>query len=152
MTPDSALVSAATSLALACGAMVLLVAAAGLRLFVVRLGEMREKRIHPQQVATSLQVGERLHVVQASDNFRNLFEVPVLFYALCAMLIATGHANTMFAAGAWLFVLLRTAHSAIHCTYNKVIHRFAVFVASSILLLGLWVAFVLGVVSKPAVL
>ena len=30
-------------------------------------------------------------------------------------------------------------HSFIHTTYNTVIHRFAVFVASSLVLLGMWV-------------
>jgi hypothetical protein len=127
--------------------MVALAAIVAIRLFVVRLGEMREKRIHPQQVATSRQVAERLHAVQASDNFRNLFEVPVLFYVLCAMLISTGQASTLFAAGGWLFVLLRAAHSYIHCTYNKVTHRFAMFAASSAVLLAMWAAFALVVVS-----
>ena len=40
---------------------------------------------------------------------------------------------------AWLFVVLRSIHSFIHTTYNTVIHRFAIFVASSLVLLGMWV-------------
>jgi hypothetical protein len=130
-----------SSIVLACAAMVALVFVVGIRMFAVRVREMREKRIHPQKIATSRQVVEQLQSVQASDNFRNLFEMPVLFYALCAMLIATGHASAPFAAGAWLFVILRAAHSYIHCTYNKVMHRFAMFVASSVVLLALWVGF-----------
>jgi NAD(P)-dependent dehydrogenase (short-subunit alcohol dehydrogenase family) len=35
------------------------------------------------------------------------------------------------------------AHSAIHCTYNQVMHRFTVYAASSLLLFMLW--FMLGV-------
>ena len=43
-----------------------------------------------------------------------------------------------FALGAlaWLYVALRYAHSAIHCTYNRVMHRFAVFIASMLVLFG----------------
>src|SRR4051812_31174632 len=130
--------------------MVAIVAVVAIRLFVVRLGEMREKRIHPQEVATSRQVAERLQALQASDNFRNLFEVPVLFYALCAMIVSMGQASAFFALGAWLFVLLRAGHSYIHCTYNNVTHRFALFAASSAMLLGLWIEFAFVVVRNHA--
>ena len=66
-------------------ALVLLTGFVWLRLGSDRLGEMRTRRIHPQQVATSKQMGETLQNVQSADHFRNLFEVPVLFYALCAL-------------------------------------------------------------------
>jgi hypothetical protein len=51
------------------------------------------------------------------------------------------HTPAWLAVGAWLYVLLRVAHSLIHCTYNKVMHRLAVFLASFVLLVGLWVSF-----------
>ena len=130
--------------------MVAIVTVVAIRLFMVRLGEMREKRIHPQQVATSRQVAERLQAMQASDNFRNLFEVPVLFYALCALIVSMGEASAFFAVGGWLFVLLRAGHSYIHCTYNKVTDRFALFAASSAVLLGLWIGFAFVAVKNHA--
>jgi hypothetical protein len=34
-------------------------------------------------------MGETMQNVQSADHFRNLFEVPVLFYALCAFLAST---------------------------------------------------------------
>ena len=74
----------------ACGAMVLLALVVGTWMFFVRVGEMRARRIHPQAAANSLQVAERLQKVQAADNFRNMFEVPVLFYALVAVALASG--------------------------------------------------------------
>ena len=122
--------------------MAFLTIAVGIRLFIDRSREMRERRVHPQAVATSRQMAERLQSVQSADNFRNLFEVPVLFYALCATVLATQSASAPLAAGAWLFVALRAAHSVIHCTYNKVMHRFAMFAASTLLLAGLWALFV----------
>ena len=40
-----------------------------------------------------------------------------------------GHADRWLLA--WAFVALRIVHSAIHCSYNKVIHRFYAYVAGS---------------------
>ena len=36
---------------------------------------------------------------------------------------------------------LRALHSLIHVTYNRVVHRFLVYVASTLLLFGMWAAF-----------
>lgn len=121
--------------------MVLLTFFVGLRLFAVRIREMREQRIHPQTASTSLQMANKLKNVQAADNFKNLFEVPVLFYALCAIALAVSHVPVWLAFGAWLFVALRVAHSVIHCTYNKVMHRFPVFMLGFAVLVVLWVGF-----------
>jgi hypothetical protein len=126
----------------ACLAQVLLTFAVALRLLAVRVAEMRAQRIHPQAVATSAQIAARLQNTQAADNFKNLFEVPVLFYALVAVAIGLQHTPGWLVAGAWLFVALRTAHSIIQCTYNKVMHRFRVYIGSFVLLVALWVAFV----------
>ena len=122
--------------------MAFLTIAVGIRLFLDRSREMREKRIHPQAVATSRKIAEKLEAVQAADNFRNLFEVPILFYALCATVLATQSASLTLAVGAWLFVALRAVHSYIQCTYNKVMHRFAVFIASFLVAVAPCVLFV----------
>lgn len=93
----------------------------------------------------------KLQNVQAADNFRNLFETPVLFYSLASVAIASGYAPAWLALGAWFYVGLRVAHSIIHCTYNRVMHRFAAFGSGFLLLVCLWVAFIVGLVSKSAV-
>lgn len=109
-----------------------------LETYRVRVGEMRRLRIHPQAVATSSQAEQRFVDTRASDNFRNLFELPVLFYA--ALLIAHGIGATGLAvlALSWAFVAFRVAHSAIHCSYSRVMHRFAVYAAGGLVLLALW--------------
>lgn len=139
-----------TQLVAACLALVALTFIVGVRLLYTRVQEMRRKRIHPQAAATSVQVAARLENVQASDNFRNLFEVPVLFYALVAMALATAHMPGWLVAGAWTYVALRVVHSLIHCTYNKVMHRLAAFLASFGLVVALWVAFFVTLVPKAA--
>jgi hypothetical protein len=134
----------------ACLAMVLLVLAVGAALLLTRVQEMRRKRLQPQALATSLKMAEHLENVQVADNFRNLFEVPVLFFALAAIALATGYVPDWLVACSWLYFALRLLHSLIHCTYNKVYHRLAVFSASFALLMIMWVAFFAALASKSA--
>lgn len=79
----------------------------------------------------------------ANDNLMNLFELPVLFYALCLALAVTGFTGAFFTIGAWAYVGLRAAHSVIHCTFNAVLLRFAAYCASTLVLIALWVGFAL---------
>ena len=128
----------------ACAALALLTFLVGLRMLAVRVAEMRARRIHPQAVALSAQRAQRLDDSRASDNYNHLFELPVLFYALCALALATTHVPGWLPAAAWLFVALRIAHSAIQCSYNPVMHRFAVFLAGFALLGAMWAGFALS--------
>ena len=48
---------------------------------------------------------------------------------------------------AWAYFGLRVVHSLIHVTYNRVVHRFLVYVASTLLLFGMWAAFVARILS-----
>ncbi len=141
----------AQHLVAACSALVVLVFIVGLRMLQVRMSEMKEKRIHPQATATSLQMAAKLQSVQPADNFRNLFETPVLFYALMAVAIGTGYAPGWLIAGAWAYVALRVVHSFIHCTYNTVMHRFAAFGISFLLLVVMWLGFATSFLSKATV-
>jgi hypothetical protein len=119
-------------------ALVVLTGFVWLRLGSDRLGEMRSRRIHPQQVATSKQMSETMQNVQSADHFRNLFEVPVMFYALCAFLAITRLTTLLLLACAWGYVVLRALHAYIHLTNNKVVRRFQAFVASTIVLYVMW--------------
>lgn len=108
------------------------------RMYFMRIGQMKRERIHPQAVATSAQAAAKLTDSRAADNFRNLFELPVLFYFALAVAGIAGLASVVVLALAWLFVVLRVVHSAIHCTYNKVMHRFSAYVAGGMVLWALW--------------
>ena len=131
-------------------AMVLLVFAVGVALLYTRVQEMRRKRVHPEAVGNSLKMAAHLEDVQIADNFRNLFEVPVLFFALSAVALATGYVPGWLVVCSWAFVGLRLLHSVIHCTYNTVYHRLAIFLASFALLVAMWGAFFVSVASKSA--
>jgi len=79
------------------------------------------------------------NIVKLSRNFSNLFEMPVLFYALGIVLLALDIHNQLMLGLAWAFVVLRIIHSIIHVTYNHPIHRFLVFLLSSTIVLIMWV-------------
>jgi hypothetical protein len=132
-------------------AMVLLTAVVWLRLYVVRLAEIGEKKLDPQSIRNSVLGASAFERVEPSDNFKNLFEVPVLFYALCASLAAWDHVTGFFVIGAWLFVALRAVHSAIHLTYNKVMHRFYAYAAGTVLVFLLWAVFAFRLVASRSI-
>jgi len=113
-----------------------------LGMYFTRLRHMRINRIDPNELTNRDRAAKLLEPVSGpSDNLRNLFELPVLFYLLIVLLLDTGHASSGFVSAAWAFVALRTLHSAIHCTYNDVMHRFTVYVMSSLVLWGMWIVF-----------
>jgi hypothetical protein len=116
-------------------------------LFYRRVGELKRRKINPQKIATSSQSAAIMEDVRASDNFKHLFEMPVLFYFLCTLAVATQATSFALAALAWMYVVLRYLHSYIQCGKNKVMPRFYVFVASSLTLLAMWVVFAVAQIS-----
>ncbi len=128
-------------------AMVALTYAVWLRMYFMRIAQMRRERIHPQAVATSTQAAAKLTDSRGADNFRNQFELPVLFYLAVVVAVQSAQVTALTLTLAWLFVALRIAHSAIHCTYNRVYHRFYVYFAGGLALAGLWAALAVGLLS-----
>jgi hypothetical protein len=112
-------------------AMVALTLMVWVRLYLVRIPEMRRSRIDPQRLAGSADKG-LLKDTRASDNFINLFEVPVLFYVLVLASVAGGVTDPALLALAWTFVGLRALHSLIQCSYNRVMHRFTVYALATV--------------------
>jgi hypothetical protein len=80
-----------------------------------------------------------------SRNYVNLLEMPLLFYVACVVLYVLGAVDAAAIALAWVYVAARALHSLIHLTYNNVLHRLAVFAASTVVLLVIWIRLVLAV-------
>jgi len=70
-------------------------------------------------------------VSNPSDNLKNLFEMPVLFYALALYLFATSQVDAAYVYAGWTFVGFRALHSAVHCTFNLVLLRFWLYAIST---------------------
>jgi hypothetical protein len=125
-------------------AMAALTFAVAVRMFRMRIGQIKREKIRLSSIATSTAAAERLTDSRGADNYRNLFELPVLFYLALAVASQTAQVNAITLMLAWLFVAARVAHSYIQCTYNKVIHRFYAFVASFFICAALWVVLAIG--------
>ena len=75
-------------------------------------------------------------VSNPSDNLKNLFELPTVFYAIALYLHAVGQVDGVYVVLAWVFVGFRILHSAVHCTVNIVLLRFWLYAISAV---ALWV-------------
>lgn len=125
----------------ACSALAILTIIVGVRMLYVRVREMRIRKITPQKVALSAQRAEKFQDSRASDNYNHLFELPILFYVLCLLAISTQHIPSWLPTLACLFVVSRVIHSTIQCTYNRVMHRFFIFIVGLCLLTAMWVGY-----------
>jgi hypothetical protein len=105
-----------------------------------RVTEMKTKRIHPQRTKTrSKTLGVLTDSETAANNYTNLFESPVLFYTAILLTLILMVQDTILVILAWTYVGSRVMHSFIHITYNRVMHRFMVFLFSSFVLFAIWV-------------
>ena len=105
-----------------------------------RVSEMKTKKIHPQRTKTrSVTHGVLTDSESTANNYANLFESPVLFYVAILLTLILMVQDSILVLLAWTWVTLRYIHSFIHITYNRVMHRFIVFIFSSFVLLAIWV-------------
>jgi len=104
-----------------------------LRLRVVRRGD-----VSPQQVALREPVWPP-HVMQVGNAFQNQLELPMLFYVVILLALASDALDVTLYVLSWMFVLSRFVHSYIHVTSNRLDRRTAVFVIGAIALFLMWV-------------
>ena len=78
-------------------------------------------------------------------NYRNQFEAPVLFYAVVAFALITKGADTLMIVLAWLYVLTRIVHAAIHIGPNKVRWRSPAFALGFLIVALMWIKLALHV-------
>jgi hypothetical protein len=119
-------------------ALMLLTMVVWIYMYIQRIGYIRQHRIDPNSINSpeALNAALPAAVNAPANNLKNLFELPVIFYAVCILLLAT-EADATFVNLAWAYVALRAVHSLIHCTINFVIYRFLVYLLSSLVLWGM---------------
>ena len=105
------------------------------RIAAVRRGEVRIRDISLGQSNWPPRVQ------QISNCFHNQLQLPMLFYVLTILALFLRKADLLFVVMAWIFVLLRIVHAAIHVTSNHVGHRFQAFAAGAVMLLLMWLVF-----------
>src|SRR3954469_23590502 len=105
-------------------------------LYATRIPAMRAAGLDPAKVKRKADLDALpTSVQQIADNYNHLHEQPTVFYALAVYSHLVGVADGINVAFAWLYVVLRIAHSMVQCTSNVVIVRFAIFAASSAVLM-----------------
>ena len=104
-----------------------------------RVNEIKKMKIHPQRTDVRSHAREVFKESEsAADNYHNQLETPILFYVVILLTLMLMVQDYVIVVLAWVFVGLRYIHSFIHLTYNRVLHRFSVFVFSSLVLFALW--------------
>jgi len=84
-----------------------------------------------------------------SNNFDNQFQLPVLFYVAALLALWVGGVGIVEVVLAFLFVVLRYVHAAIHVTTNNVLQRFQAYSAGMLVLSALWIWLVIRIVTAP---
>ena len=123
---------------------VLLTLGIGFLLFTARAAALRGRQVRWQQIA----LGEPAwppEAMQRANAFSNQFQLPVLFYVLTILAIISKHADVLFVAMAWLFVLSRVAHAVVHVTSNHVPTRGMLYGIGGLVLIIMWLIFIVRI-------
>jgi hypothetical protein len=110
-------------------------------MYATRIPAMMKLEVDPDSLARDPEAKlDKLlppQVQWKAHNYNHLHEAPTVFYAVAIVLAIVGQGDGLNAALGWLYVALRVIHSLVQATINKVILRFALFLASSVVLLAL---------------
>jgi hypothetical protein len=103
-------------------------------MYARRIPFILRNKITPKQLAIPGELARLTppEVSNPSDNLKNLFEMPVIFYALALYLFVTRQVDATYVYAGWAFVGFRALHSAVHCTFNAVLLRFYLYLFSTI--------------------
>jgi hypothetical protein len=104
-------------------------------MYIQRIRFITERKLTPKELEPiAFAKLSPPNVSNPSDNLKNLFEMPILFYALVLYLFITKQVDIVYVTAAWGFVFFRTMHSAVHCTFNRIMLRFNLYLFSAIAL------------------
>ncbi len=105
-------------------------------MYATRLPAFSKAKLDPQDAMHPGTYHDRIpsEVRRVADNYNHLLEAPTVFYAIALAIVVAGLADPLHVICAWAYVGLRTAHSIVQATINKVLLRFLLFVASWIAL------------------
>ncbi len=104
-----------------------------------RIKAVKNEDVDPLYFKTK-QVGEPPRAMaQSGELYINLYEKPILFYVACLGSMVLNSVDTVFFVLAWFYVLLRISHAHEYLRNNRIIPRFRVWTASTVILLAMWI-------------
>jgi len=86
----------------------------------------------------------------AYQQYTNLFEMPVLFYAVGVLTYVTEQATSLLLGLAWAYVGMRMAHSVLHLRNTNVPRRRDAYLLSAVLLMTMWGVLFFNIVATGA--
>lgn len=94
--------------------------------------------------------GEAPEYLQATrDHYKNMFELPVLFYVWAGILYASGQVDLIDLVLSWLFVISRYIHSFIRATdHTRLLLRLSVFSVGWFLILISWAKLLIQLIMR----
>lgn len=110
-------------------------------LYATRLPAMAAAKVDPEELAQqptkALDNLLPAKIQWKAHNYNHLHEAPTVFYAIALVLAIIGQGDGLNAQLAWVYVVLRIAHSLVQALWNKIAVRFALFAVSSFVLMAL---------------
>jgi hypothetical protein len=119
------------------------------------LGRERVPRVMSGEInAADIAVDRTAYPLRArllSNSFDNQFQLPVLFFVGALLALHLGAVGWLETVLAWVFVVLRYVHAAVHVTTNRVHHRFAVYTLGLAVLVVFWLWLILRILFAPSI-
>jgi hypothetical protein len=110
-------------------------------MYWTRIPAMNAAKVNPEDLSTMARArfDELMppSVNWKAANYNHLHEAPTVFYAIALLLAIVGQGDGLNATLGWIYVGLRVVHSLVQAIVNRVMVRFAVFMASSVVLIAL---------------
>jgi hypothetical protein len=104
----------------------------------LRIQAIRSGAVDPAQIALR-EPNWPPRVLQIGNAYHNQLELPILFYVVILLALATQSLDVILCLLSWMFVLARFVHAYIHVTSNRLDRRTGVFGVSAVALLLMWV-------------
>ena len=110
----------------------------GLRMLQLRYRAVLQDKVHPSYFKLNRGAEIPDYLVKATQHYDNLYETPVLFYAIVILAFVLNIVDTVSLILAYGYLISRVAHALIHLNSNRILQRRNVFLVSIILLTLLW--------------
>ena len=110
----------------------------GVRMLMLRIKAVREEKLNMSYFLLNQGGIRPEYLIKTEQHYENLFELPVLFYVVVALVVVMGGVDYWYVLLSWLYFVSRMVHASIHLTYNNLIHRRYAFFVSTAALYFMW--------------
>jgi hypothetical protein len=118
--------------------MVLLSMVVGLRMLQLRYRAVFQDNLSPAYFKLNRDGKPPAYMMQVEQQYTNLYETPVLFYAVVILIYVLNMTNTFTLVISWSYIAARAIHAYVHMGRNTIVIRRNIFLASIAILAVLW--------------